>query len=160
MDTLKAVLLAIVLGIGIGGSAGQTPAGSERVRFNRDVRPILSTCFRCHGPDESSRRADLRLDLRDEALKQRRNGAPIVPGRPAESLVVNRIFETNPARVMPPASIHKELTGAQKQTIRRWIEQGAEYEGHWAYQRIERPALPPIRGRSRVVSSGPVRQCL
>lgn len=150
MNRLKVVLLAIGLGIGIGGVAGQNavgpgPAPSEKVRFNRDVRPILSTCFRCHGLDESSRRADLRLDLRDEALKPSRNGTPIVPGSPAKSLVVNRIFETNPARIMPPASIHKELTDAQKQTIRRWVEQGAEYEGHWAYQPIDRPVVPSLR---------------
>src|SRR5688572_13556799 len=116
MNSLKVVPLAIVLAIG--GVAGQNAvrpgaAGSERVRFNRDVRPILSTCFRCHGPDESSRRADLRLDLRDEAFKPRRNGTPIVPGKPGESLIISRIFETNPARVMPPASLHKDLTDAQ-----------------------------------------------
>jgi hypothetical protein len=105
-----------------------------KVRFNRDVRPILATCFRCHGPDASSRRAGLRLDLRDEALRPRRNGTPIVPGRPGESLVVKRIFEADAARIMPPPSIHKELSGVQKETIRRWIDQGAEYEGHWAYQ--------------------------
>jgi hypothetical protein len=150
MSSLKVVALAIVLGIGIGGIAGQNapgprPEGQERVRFNRDVRPVLSTCFRCHGADETSRRADLRLDIRDEALKARRNGTPIVPGKPGESLVVTRIFETNPARIMPPASIHKELTDAQKQTIRRWLEQGAEYEGHWAYERVERPAVPVLR---------------
>src|SRR5262249_53004781 len=117
-----------------------------KVAFNRDVRPILTTCFRCHGPDESSRRAGMRLDLRDEALKPRTNGAPIVPGKPEESLVVTRIFETNPARVMPPATIHKELSDAQKETIRRWIEQGAEYQGHWAYQPVERPPAPAISG--------------
>lgn len=119
---------------------------SNKISFNRDVRPILSTCFRCHGPDESSRRADMRLDLRDEALKSRRNGTPIVPGKPDESLVVKRIFEADPARVMPPASIHKELSDAQKETIRRWIEQGAQYEGHWAYQPVERPAVPRLSG--------------
>ena len=103
---------------------------------------MSGTCFRCHGPDESSRRAGMRLDLRDEALKRRGNGTPIVPGKPDESLVVRRIFAEDPARVMPPANIHKELTAAQKQTIRRWIEQGAVYEGQWSYQPVVRPAVP------------------
>jgi hypothetical protein len=125
--------------------AGQTavpaaPAG--RVSFNRDVRPILSTCFRCHGPDESSRRANLRLDLRDEATKPRRTGVAINPGKADESLIITRIFATDARLVMPPASIHKELTEAQKETIRRWVDQGAEYEGHWAYRPVQRPPAP------------------
>src|SRR4029077_18955049 len=93
-------------------------AAPAQVRFNRDIRPIMSgTCFRCHGPDESSRQVGMRLDLRDEALKPRRNGTPTVPGQSEESLIVRRIFEQNPARAMPPAAIHKELTAAQKDTI-------------------------------------------
>jgi len=122
--------------------AGQSPEPLA-ISYNRDIRPIMSgTCFRCHGPDESSRRAGMRLDLRDEALRRRGNGTPIVPGQPDESLIVKRIFAEDPARVMPPAAIHKELTAAQKQTIRRWIEQGAVYEGQWSYQPVVRPAIP------------------
>src|SRR5271169_6090323 len=113
------------------------------VSFNRDVRPIMSdTCFRCHGPDKSSRVAGLRLDIRDEALKPRRPGVvPIVPGDPEHSAIVQRIFSTD-ARIMPPQFAHKELTAAQKETIRQWVAEGAKYEGHWAYQAIERPAVP------------------
>src|SRR5215510_9137982 len=106
-----------ILVLGITLTAGQTPAptaSAPRVSFNRDVRPILTTCFRCHGPDESSRQANLRLDRRDDALRSRRAGSPIVPGRSADSLIVKRIFETNPRLIMPPASIHKELSDAQK----------------------------------------------
>ena len=136
-------MLAMMLGIGpIAGQIGPTTPPATGVRFNRDVRPILSTCFRCHGPDESSRRAGLRLDLRNEALRPRTNGTPIVPGKPGESLIVKRIFETDLARIMPPASIHKELSDAQKVTVRRWVEEGAVYEGHWAYQPVERPVVP------------------
>ena len=115
---LFAVLCVAILAAGGSGSAGQNRTGqatTSRVSFNRDVRPIMSgTCFRCHGPDESSRRADMRLDIRDEALKTRRNGTPIVPGRPEASLIITRIFAEDPSRVMPPAAIHKELTAAQK----------------------------------------------
>jgi hypothetical protein len=112
------------------------------VSFNRDIRPIMSdTCFRCHGPDKSSRVAGLRLDIREEALKPRRPGVvPIVPGDPDHSEIVQRIFSTG-ARIMPPQYAHKELTAAQKETIRRWVAEGAKYEGHWAYQPVERPAV-------------------
>src|SRR6516165_3091290 len=91
---------------------------NAQVRFNRDIRPIMAeTCFRCHGPDKSSRMAGMRLDLRDEALKPNRNGtAPIVPGDPEKSAIVARVFAKD-AKVMPPAFAHKELTAAQKETI-------------------------------------------
>src|SRR3954447_15104598 len=114
------------------------------VSFNRDIRPIMAeTCFRCHGPDKSSRMAGMRLDVRDEALKATRSGVtPIVPGDPDKSAIIQRIFAAG-ARVMPPAVIHKELTGAQKNTIRQWVAEGAKYEGHWAYQPVQRVAPPP-----------------
>src|SRR4051794_31981205 len=117
------------------------------VRFNRDIRPIMAdTCFRCHGPDKSSRMAGMRLDLRDEALKPTRSGVtPIVPGDPAKSAIIQRIFGSG-ARVMPPAAAHKELTSAQKNTIRQWVAEGAKYEGHWAYQPVRRVAPPSSAG--------------
>src|SRR3954452_5202459 len=92
-----------------------TAAGNAQVRFNRDIRPIMAeTCFRCHGPDKSSRMAGMRLDIREEALKPNsREVTPIVPGDPEKSAIVQRVFATG-ARVMPPASIHKELSAAQK----------------------------------------------
>lgn len=123
------------------------PAGDQsRVSFNRDIRPIMSgTCFRCHGPDASSRMAGMRLDIRDEALKPKAHGTPIIPGDPANSEVVQRIFAAD-GRIMPPASAHKELTAEQKDTIRRWIAEGAKYEGHWAYQPITRPSVPVLSG--------------
>jgi hypothetical protein len=116
---------------------------SAEVRFNRDIRPIMAeTCFRCHGPDKSSRMAGMRLDIREEALKATTSGAvPIVPGDPDKSAIVQRVFATN-ARIMPPAFAHKELTQAQKDTIRQWVAEGAKYEGHWAYQPIRRPEAP------------------
>ena len=85
-------------------------------------RSLSDTCFRCHGPDKSSRMVGMRLDIREEALAPRRAGVvPIVPGDPDRSAIVQRIFATD-ARIMPPASAHKELTAAQKDTIRRWVE--------------------------------------
>ena len=119
------------------------PLADAAVSFNRDIRPIMSdTCFRCHGPDKSSRMAGLRLDIRDEALKPRKAGIiPIVPGDPDQSAIIQRIFAKD-ARIMPPPFAHKELTAAQKETIRRWVAEGAIYEGHWAYQPVKRPAVP------------------
>src|SRR5438309_10395208 len=98
---------------------------SAQVSFNRDVRPIMSdTCFRCHGPDRSARKADMRLDLRDEATRPTRSGrTPIVPGDPDKSQIIARIFAIS-ANVMPPTYAHKELTQTQKETIRRWVPQG------------------------------------
>jgi hypothetical protein len=119
-------------------------ASAQEVSFNRDIRPIMSdTCFRCHGHDANSRMANMRLDIREEALKPRKNGTPIVPGDPEHSEIVRRVFATN-AQVMPPPYAHKELTQVQKETIRRWVEQGAKYEGHWAYQPIKRPPVPAV----------------
>lgn len=116
-------------------------AGQEPVHFNRDIRPIMSdTCFRCHGPDKSARMANMRLDIREEALKPNRRGQiPIVPGHPEQSYIIQRIFAGDGA-VMPPASAHKILTATQKETIKRWVAEGAKYEGHWAYEPVRKPA--------------------
>ncbi|MGA2134871.1 MAG: PSD1 and planctomycete cytochrome C domain-containing protein [Bryobacteraceae bacterium] len=121
-------------------------AGADPVKFNRDIRPIMSdTCFRCHGPDKRARMAGMRLDRRDDALQPTPSGAtPIVPGDPDKSAIVQRIFATDPARRMPPKYAEKVLTEAQKDTIRRWVAEGAIYEGHWAYQPIKRPAVPEV----------------
>src|SRR3989454_7590240 len=135
--TLKRFLVFLVSAILL-----SLPARAE-VRFNRDIRPIMSdTCFRCHGPDKNARMAGLRLDIRDEALKERKPGViPIVPGDPDRSAIVQRIFAKD-ARIMPPQFAHKELSPAQKDTIRRWVAEGANYEGHWAYEPVKRPAAP------------------
>ena len=132
-------------------SAVLAAAEPDRVSFNRDLRPIMSdTCFRCHGPDRNARKADMRLDIREEAVKPTRSGhVPIVPGDPDKSEIITRIFSTG-ASVMPPKSAHKELTPAQKDIIRRWVAEGAVYEGHWAFQPVKRPPLPEAADRSRI----------
>jgi hypothetical protein len=133
--------------------AASTAAAAEpdRVSFNRDLRPIMSdTCFRCHGPDRNARKADMRLDIREEATKPTRSGRiPIVPGEPDKSEIINRIFSTG-ANVMPPKTAHKELTQAQKELFRRWVAEGAVYEGHWAFQPIKRPPVPEVAVASRI----------
>ena len=115
--------------------AADEPPLPEKILFNRDVRPILSdNCFYCHGPDAGHRQADLRLDLRDEAVE---SGA-ITPGDSAESSLLERVLSTDPEECMPPPDSHKTLTERQKQILKLWIEQGAEYQRHWAYE-------PPVK---------------
>src|SRR5690348_12417518 len=95
-----------------------------RVDFNRDVRPILSdACFACHGPDAKQRKARLRLDVSEGAFTPRKRSVPIAPGAPGKSEVWARIASTDPGKLMPPPESNKKLTAAQKETIRRWIEQ-------------------------------------
>jgi hypothetical protein len=127
-------------------------AAEPTVKFNRDIRPIMSdTCFRCHGPDVKARMAGLRLDIREEALKQTKSGViPIVPGDPGKSAIVERVLATSPAKIMPPGYAHKELTQEQKETIRRWVAEGAAYEGHWAYQPVTRPPVPEVKSRESI----------
>ncbi|MCB1121226.1 MAG: DUF1549 domain-containing protein, partial [Verrucomicrobiae bacterium] len=121
----------------------------KEVLFNRDVRPVMSnTCFKCHGSDVKANKADLRLDLPEEAFRERvsDNGkpwTPIVPGQPDASEIWRRISSNDPDEVMPPPDNLHQLTDRDKAIIRKWIEQGAEYQAHWAY-------LPPVK-------SGPPR---
>ncbi len=113
------------------------------IKFNRDVRPILSeTCFHCHGPDEHGRRADLRLDSLAGATADLGGTQAIVPGDLKKSEAWWRIISDDEDELMPPPESHLVLTEEQKRTLRRWIEEGAEYEGHWAYQAPQKPVVP------------------
>ncbi|MEY3608507.1 MAG: hypothetical protein RLZZ447_1295, partial [Verrucomicrobiota bacterium] len=110
-------------------------AGAAEVDFNRDVRPILSDkCFHCHGPDEQGRKAKLRLDTREGALRERDGQRAIVPGQGAESELLLRVLSPHADEVMPPpeAKIGR-LTSAEIDTLRRWIDAGAPYQEHWAF---------------------------
>ncbi len=116
------------------------------IDFQRQIRPILSdNCFLCHGPDKGTRMADLRLDTREGAMAKRKNGTPIVPGKPNESLAIARIFADKPAMQMPPVSSHRSLTPEQKETVRRWIEQGAPWKEQWAFIAPVRPDPPAVK---------------
>ncbi len=118
---------------------------SGSVTFNRDVRPILSEhCFACHGMDEKSREAELRLDIADHATADRNGTRAIVPGKPDNSEAWRRITSNDPDEVMPPTDFLKPLSNEQKQTIRRWIEQGAEYQRHWSFMTPVKPAIPDV----------------
>ncbi|HYO82566.1 MAG TPA: DUF1553 domain-containing protein [Bryobacteraceae bacterium] len=118
---------------------------AEPVDFARQVRPILSdNCFHCHGPDSSTRMAGLRLDRKEDVFAQRTRGAAVVAKNPEGSALYRRVAETNPARRMPPASAHKVLTPAQIATLKQWIEQGAPWQEHWAFNTPGRPAPPKL----------------
>lgn len=119
------------------------------VSFSREIRPILSdNCFSCHGPDEKQRKAGLRLDVRDEALKAAKSGAfAIVPGEVKKSALLKRINSADPGEAMPPPKAHKVLTSAQKLKLRQWIAQGAKYEEHWSFVAFAPVKLPAVRRR-------------
>lgn len=113
---------------------------AEPLRYNQDVRPILvEHCFGCHGRDEEAREAELRLDQFSASVEAH----AIVPGKPDESELIRRIFSDDADAAMPPAG-HAPLNDQQKQILRDWIQQGAEYESHWAFLPIEKPAVPGI----------------
>ena len=155
------VVVAVMLTVVAVWSNRQASAQSGSVSFNRDIRPIFSdTCFRCHGPDKNSRKAGLRLDVREEAMKKSRSGVtPIVPGKPDESEIVRRIFSTDKSELMPPEEAHKILTAGQKELIRRWVAEGAKYEGHWAYQPIARSVVPEIQNSKSTIRNPPNPIC-
>jgi hypothetical protein len=113
------------------------------VDFSREVLPLLSDrCFYCHGPDEKHRKGGLRLDEEAGAKAMGKHGAAVVPGKPEESLLLARVRTTDPDEVMPPPEVHKELTDGQRETLARWIAEGAPWGKHWAFTPLRRPELP------------------
>jgi hypothetical protein len=121
--------------------------GSATVEFNRDVRPILAeNCFSCHGPDKNRREAELRLDTEDGLLGSDGSSGVVVPRSPDESELYRRITSPDAEERMPPAESGKQLSPEEVELLRRWIEQGAEWQGHWAWQPIGRPVPPTTTG--------------
>ncbi|WP_010581641.1 PSD1 and planctomycete cytochrome C domain-containing protein [Schlesneria paludicola] len=118
------------------------------VEFNRDIRPLLSdNCFYCHGPDKNKREADLRLDTEAGLTGPRPDESKpkiVVPGKPELSELIRRVHSSNPDDVMPPPDSGKQLTAREMGLLKRWVEQGAPYEGHWSFLPIKRPAVPVV----------------
>lgn len=115
-------------------------AAEAKLDFNRDIRPILSDkCFQCHGPDDKTLKGDLRLDERASAVAAK----AIVPGSPETSEVLARVLSGDPEEVMPPPKTKKTVSPAEAEILRRWITQGAEYKGHWAFEPVVASA-PPV----------------
>ena len=115
--------------------------------FNKDIRPILSNkCFACHGPDEETLEGDLRLDTREGALADLGGGfAAIVPGNLKESELIYRVETDDEDDLMPPPKSGERLTPEEVAILKQWINEGAEYEKHWSYQKPERPPLPEVK---------------
>ena len=122
--------------------------GSEVLSFNQDIRPILSDkCFACHGMDEDSREAKLRLDTPEGAFRKKRRGkSALVAGKPDESESWLRIISNDEDEMMPPPDSHKALSDEEKELIKRWIEEGAPYQKHWAFEPPVMSAVPPGQG--------------
>lgn len=137
------MIFAVVLAIA--GAAYAAP--TRTVDFNTDIRPILSAnCFKCHGLDEGARKSKLRLDIRQTAISPAKSGKlPIVPGHPERSELIRRVFASNSDDVMPPSSTKVTLTDAQKELLKRWIAQGAEYKTHWAFVAPKQAPLPAVK---------------
>jgi hypothetical protein len=118
------------------------------VTFNEHVQPILSEyCYHCHGPDAGTREpkeAPLRLDLPDDVFTLRDGSAAIVRGDPAASMIIQRMKDSDPGMIMPPPESHKTMAPHEIAIVERWIEQGAEYQAHWAFLPVERPAPPAV----------------
>lgn len=131
------------------GSAQTPEAKPKPVSFVRDIRPILAkNCYACHGPDESQRKAKLRLDTKQGAFATRESGNPLAPGKPDESEVYVRITSDDPTMRMPPGKDDKRLVPEQVALIKRWIEEGAKWESHWAFEKPERPPIPAVKDES------------
>ncbi|CAN5887522.1 DUF1553 domain-containing protein [soil metagenome] len=115
---------------------------AAEISFSHDIRPILSeNCFYCHGQDPNKRKGELRLDVRDEALKKE----AFVPGKADESELIKRILTEEADDLMPPAKSNRKLTPQQKDLLKQWIKEGAKYEKHWTFTTPVRPELPAVK---------------
>ncbi len=150
---LPGILLALAGWLAIAGTRAEDrparapKASPARVDFNRDIRHIFSNhCYACHGPDANKRKANFRLDSKADAFKLLESGQhALVPGSLAKSHLWERISSTDEGERMPPRRFGKPLSKEQIDLVRRWIEQGAEWKGHWAYIPPQRPPLPAVR---------------
>src|SRR5580704_7575190 len=143
-----AVIFALAIALGSAMAASHaSAAGPKRVNYSRDIRPILSnTCYKCHGPDENQRKAGLRLDKKEGAYTKLESGdVAVVPGASAKSAVWQRLTAKDPDVRMPPADSGKTIAPEQIELIKRWIDEGAEFHGHWSLLPPQHAAAPPVQ---------------
>src|SRR5437773_4661895 len=140
--------VALIMVAGLPAVAAQRNVA--KIDFNREVRPILSDhCYACHGPDENKRKAGLRLDRPEEALKTLKSGErAIVPGDTRRSTLVQRVTSHDPEEVMPPPKEGKALSREQIELLVRWVGEGAPIKNHWSFIPPERPPLPEVAGKN------------
>jgi hypothetical protein len=135
IQTFRLLICSLVLAPATSWAAG--------VSFNRDIRPILTeNCMACHGP--ATHKAGLRLDKQEGLFGKLDDGFPVVKGNTKQSLLYQRITTDDEDDVMPPPKSHKELKPAQKELLRKWIEEGAPWENHWAFIPPVRSPMPPV----------------
>jgi len=138
--------VSLLLLVFIGNRPIAQTAQTKPVDFNRDIRPILSdTCFACHGPDEQTQQAGLRLDTKEGAFADRGGYQVIIAGKAAESRLFQRVSAKEENLRMPPPTADRKLTQQQIDLLRRWIDEGARWETHWAYSPPKRSALPSVK---------------
>ena len=143
MTILRAIVVCAVL-VALRASE-VSAAGTDKVDFNRDIRPILSDhCFECHGPDAEQRQAELRLDTKEGLFRKASKHPSVVPGQASQSELFKRISSNDPDLRMPPADSGRKLTADQISAIKEWIESGAEWKQHWSFETPTRPMLPPL----------------
>lgn len=144
--------LLLTAGICLCWSSCNTGLSEEEISFNFHIRPILSNnCFTCHGPDPSSRKAGLRLDLRDSAIAVLESGRrAIVPGDWRKSELIQRILTEDPGLHMPPPEMNKQLSEREIELLKKWIEQGAEWEDYWAFVPPQAGPPPKVRNERAV----------
>ncbi|MEM9017862.1 MAG: DUF1549 domain-containing protein, partial [Verrucomicrobiota bacterium] len=132
---------------------GEFAAHATKIEFNRDIRPILSDkCIFCHGPDAAERKADLRLDTEEGAMRDLGGYAAIVRGDVEASELVARIHDDDPDMVMPPPESSRRLTPEEKELLGRWIEQGAAWQQHWSFEMPERRELPSLNDEAWAIN--------
>jgi hypothetical protein len=123
------------------------------VDFSREILPILSdACFHCHGPSETGRKGDLRLDVKEGLFADRGDYSVVAPGKPDESELVSRVFESDPTAVMPPPNAARQLKPAERELLKRWVSEGAPWGVHWAFAPMSKPAPPEVKRKERVRS--------
>ena len=145
-------IFAVVLASLASAAMGATPP--EKIGFNSQVRPILSNnCFYCHGPDEKHRDGKLRFDIREDAVRDLGGYSAIVPGKPEDSELIKRITTHDEDDIMPPLKSKKHLTPQEIEVLRKWIAQGAEYEGHWAFLPLAKAEPPDVSAQLSVLSA-------
>lgn len=145
---LFGIIIPVILAWSCGSKSTESTEleGSDQISYNFHIRPILSDkCFACHGPDANKREADLRLDTEEgafKALKESPGQFALVAGNPEQSQVYHRITTEDPGELMPPPESNLSLSPEEITLIKKWIEQGAKYEPHWAFLKVEKPAVP------------------
>ena len=133
-------------GISLAIGFAMSHVASAEINFNRDIRPILSdNCFFCHGPDSEERKADLRLDVEEGAKVDLGGYRAVDSENPEESELLARILTEDPDDLMPPPDSGKTLEANEIALLQEWLEAGAPYETHWAYQIPKRNPIRPSK---------------